>query len=695
MIRDELRAFAFTLWLLGTSACWAQPSVSNVSPQAVRPGATVELTFRGEHLQDPLQVWTSFPATVEMLPADAEAEEEVKSRTCRLKLEDDVAGGIGGIVVGSPDGASDVQYVMIDDLGTVTDQGNNHSIGAAQQIDIPTGVEGVVDGPQFDYYRFAGSEGQRLSVEVIAARLGSELDAVVRLLRPDGRELIVADDDASFGADCRFSLQLPDDGEYLLEVRDNRYRSGGQYRLHIGDFPLVTVPYPLGGRRGTTRRFEFAGLSHEETMARIIRVPDQRSGNRHSIAAKFPDGVASSTATLLISDLPEAVEDEPNDRAELATPVTPPVAINGRFDPEGDQDSFAFAAVEDQSLAFTATSRSLGSPSIVYMRLYDAENNQLAESPVTDNDDWTLNYEFPADGMYRLVVEDLLRRGGPEHAYRIEVRPSVGFNLSIKPEESTRFHPPGNHGAFALTLQCDRQGYDGPVELSLQDVHPGFTLLNGVVPAGAQDHRLIIAVSDSVSRGTLHPLRIIGHAAERNAADGNAADGCITPGRSVTASNVAARRAQNPQMIFPPQWSDGLVFAAIGDESPPFYSVAMSNPTFAFDRESGEARSTLSLERTNDEYDEAITVLVENLPAGFAFETNAEDDDYEIVVTGPQNAPEANHTLQIISYGEFNGQGVAHAQEVTLKLDAADDGKPNDAAKDDAAKDDAAENDGP
>lgn len=677
MIRAEFQAFSVALWLLGSLACWAQLSVSNVVPNAVRPGATVELTFHGEHLQEPLQLWTSFPATIEVLPVEGEAA-EVKSRTCRMTLEDDVAGGIGGIVLGSSDGASEIQYVMIDDLGTVTDDGSNHSIAAAQEIDIPTGVDGVVDGPRFDYYRFHGEAEQRLSVEVVAARLGSELDAVVRLLRPDGRELSMADDDASIGADCRFSLQLPEDGEYLLEVRDNRYRSGGQYRLRIGDFPHVTVPYPLGGRRGTTRRFKFAGLSHQETAARIIRVADELPGNRLSIATKFPDGVASSTATLVISDLPELVEIEPNDRAELVTTVTPPVALNGFFDREGDQDSFAFAAVEDQSLAFTAISRSLGSPSIVYLRLYDAMDDQLAESPITDNDEWSLDYRFPADGMYRLVVEDLLRRGGPEHAYRIEVRPSVGFQLSIKPEVRTRFHPPQNDGAIALALQCDRHGYDGPVVLTLQDDNAGFTLLNGVIPAGAQDHQLIIAVPDSASGGTLHPLRIVGQAAEDHAAEA-----CLRTGRSVIASNLAARRAQHPQMIFPPEWSRGLVFAAIGAEAPPFYSVDLSNSTLVFDRESGQARAPLSLARANDEFDAAITVLVENLPAGFAAETNREDDDYEIIITGPQDAPEAKHTLQIISYGEFNGQGIAQVQEVTLQLGSADDGDPKAATADD------------
>ena len=52
-------------------------------------------------------------------PADAKSKEEVKQVTCRLTLSPNVPVGIGGIVVATPTGVSDVSYVMIDDLKTV------------------------------------------------------------------------------------------------------------------------------------------------------------------------------------------------------------------------------------------------------------------------------------------------------------------------------------------------------------------------------------------------------------------------------------------------------------------------------------------------------------------------------------------------------------------------------------------------
>ena len=44
------------------------------------------------------------------------------------------------------------------------------------------------------FFRFTLTEGQQITAEVFARRLSSELDPVLRLLGPDGRELVYSDD---------------------------------------------------------------------------------------------------------------------------------------------------------------------------------------------------------------------------------------------------------------------------------------------------------------------------------------------------------------------------------------------------------------------------------------------------------------------------------------------------------------------
>lgn len=638
----------------------AQPSLSSTSPSAVQPGKTIDVTLHGAKLDDPLQVWTSFPAKIEIVPGAADAKDQ-KSRVCKVTVDASVSVGIGGLIVGSPAGVSDVAFVMVDDLPSVADNGKNHALEQAQVVAIPAAIDGTADGTNFDFYKFTGKKDQRLSLEVVSARVGSALDSVVRLLQADGSELMMADDDESTGADSRLSLTLPADGDYIIELHDNQYRGGGRYRLRIGDFPLVSVPYPLGGRLGSTAQFHFAGSASVGATPVVLRIPDEVKSGRVSVAAKFPEGKSSGLATLVASPLPEAIEVEPNDAAKVSTPVTIPAAVNGHFHSKGDRDYYTFAAMKDQLLSFRAISRSLGSPSLLYMRLFDAADKQLVETAVNDAAEWTLKHKFPADGMYSLMVEDLLRRGGPDHAYRVEIEPTPGFSLAVKNDKDTKlqFNAPANNGALALVVQCNRTGYDGVVELALENNAIGLQMLNPVIPAKAKEHRLFIKVPAGATAGNLAPIRLIGTATVNDRP------------QTAVAETIVTLRAKRPQLTFPPQWMNGLLSVVVGGNLDSFYAVKLATPSAAFSKESGQAPLALTLERTNKEFKDAITVMVENLPTGFTSAVKADKDTYNVTITGPKDAADGTHMIKIVSYGEYKGQGMLAMTEVPLEIKTA------------------------
>jgi hypothetical protein len=643
-----------------TVQAFAQPSVSSTSPSAVQPGQTIELTLHGAKLDDPLQVWTSFPSKVELVPGAADAKDQT-SRVCKVTVDATVPVGIGGIIVGSPVGVSDVALGLVDDLPTVADNGKNHAIEQAQVVTLPAAIDGRADGTNFDYYKFTGKKDQRISLEVIGARVGTSLDSVVRLLGADGGELMLSDDDSSTGADSRLSLALPADGDYVVELHDNQYRGGGRYRMRIGDFPLVSVPYPLGGRLGSTAQFSFAGSDSDGATPVVLRIPDEVKSGRVSVSAKFPSGKSSGLATLVASPLPEAIEAEPNDSSKVSTPVTIPAAVNGHFHSEGDRDYYTFAAMKDQSLSFRAMSRSLGSPSLLYMRLFDAADKQLAETQVNDAAEWTLNHKFPADGMYSLMVEDLLRRGGSDHAYRVEIEPTPGFSLAVKNDKATRlqFNAPANNGALALVVQCNRSGHNGAVDLSLENNTVGLRLVNPTIPAGAKEHRLLIAVPENATAGSLAAIRLVGSATVNDRP------------QTAIAETIVTLRAKRPQLTFPPEWMNGLLSVVIGSNLDPFYAIKPGTPAAAFNKESGQAALALTLERTNKEFKDPITVMVENLPAGFSAAVKADKDVYNVTITGPKDAADGTHTFKVVSYGEFKGQGMLAMNEFPLEIKTA------------------------
>jgi hypothetical protein len=80
--------------------------------------------------------------------------------------------------------------------------------------------------------RFEGRAGQEIVAEVMARRLGSPLDSVLRLTDATGKELAFNDDfeDRTVGlltdqADSFISFKLPANGAYYLQLADSPARS--------------------------------------------------------------------------------------------------------------------------------------------------------------------------------------------------------------------------------------------------------------------------------------------------------------------------------------------------------------------------------------------------------------------------------------------------------------------------------------
>ena len=105
-----------------------------------------------------------------------------------------------------------------------------------------------------DCYRFHAEKGQRLTLEVMARQLGSELDSVLAILDAQGGE-IASNDDAE-GKDSRLEFTAPETGDYVARVRDlyDRQGPGYFYRLRViagPDFRLTFTPdRPAVGRGG-------------------------------------------------------------------------------------------------------------------------------------------------------------------------------------------------------------------------------------------------------------------------------------------------------------------------------------------------------------------------------------------------------------------------------------------------------------
>ena len=637
----------------------AQPSISSLTPAAIAPGKVTEVTIHGAKLERPLQIWTSFPAEVELIaPANEEEGKKVDAVRCKITPAAGVSVGVAGIAVGNKSAVSAIHFFLIDDLPVVTDNGDNHSSEKAQLVELPAGVNGTIDGSYRDYYAFEAAKGQRVAVEILASRIGSTMDPVVRLLDGQGNELAMADDNEGLGADCRFSRTLEQPGRYVVEVADNKFQGGLRYSLRLGDFPIVTAPFPLGAVRGESAELGFLGQDQGDVESLQLTIPADLPSERLAIGARFPGGASSAMTVIAVDSLAEQVEAEPNDDPGQGTEVSFPGAVSGGLLEAGDKDHFSFNATKGQVLNFRTLARSLGSAAYLQLRVLNAEGSQLATTTVSDAAELSLRYTVPDDGKYFLVVDDLLRRGGPEFVYRVAVTLGSSFSLTLKNDKATvnQFVVGKGNGGFAFPITVGRTGYDGPITISLEPALEGVQIWNGVIAEKAKEARPIVVIPQALEEGDLRMLRVVGTAT---------VDGVE---QKVVMRSEAWLRTKHPAMLYPPAWYDGLLSMGTSAPVEPFYDFKAPSESVTFARQVGQVNCPLTLERKHKDFKAGMNVFFQQLPEGFSASVKADKDTYTVTLSGPADAAAGELSFRIACFGEFNGKGQTIFRDVPITV---------------------------
>ncbi len=102
---------------------------------------------------------------------------------------------------------------------------------------MPLELQGSIGQPQdVDVFRIEGKAGQRLVLEVLAARFGSPLDPLLTLYDAAG-QVVASSDDVDGGADARIEITLPRDGAYHLSIADANDQGGPQYLYRLSVRP--------------------------------------------------------------------------------------------------------------------------------------------------------------------------------------------------------------------------------------------------------------------------------------------------------------------------------------------------------------------------------------------------------------------------------------------------------------------------
>lgn len=514
MVVSRLRVcLAVLLFICGfskaISVVEAAPAVTTTSPQAVFPGQQIDVKLRGSDLADASRLWTQFGAAAQLSPDVKDNGKNAAEVTWRLDVPADVPVGIHGLRVAGPNGVSSIKLIMVDDLPSIAAAAGNTAIDKAQELAQPVAVDGAIANLSRNYYRIKVAAGQKLSFEVVARRLGSALDPLLRILDTRGRELTYSDDEPGLRGDARLSYTFKDAGDYVIEVRDIRYQGGAGhfYRLRVGDFPCLSSPYPMGVTRGSVAKVSFVGSDADGVGEAEVRSPSDPKIEWVNVAARRAGGKSSGFAMLRIEGSPVAVEVEPNNELAKATRVELGTSVNGRIDASGDVDHFVFSAKKGQKFRFNVVTHRQGSPASAYLRLLKADGGQVAVKEDFGVGDAFFDYTFPADGDYTLAIEELHQRGGSAFVYRVEAQPiTPTFDLTAAADVVNV----GAGSTAMVTVDVARRGYNGPIQISATNLPAGLTSNSTVAGSGTKSVVLTISSASDTAAGTFVPVQIVG-----------------------------------------------------------------------------------------------------------------------------------------------------------------------------------------
>ncbi len=238
-------------------------TLNKVSPPAGVRGRKVRLLLEGKDLDEPSAVALITvpgarlgPITPSKIGDRAEVD---------LTLPPHAPAGVYQVSVKSAGGQSAQKPFTVDLFQPVEQTGQGASPRTAAKIPLPATVVGKIDrAGAVDWFRFSARQGEQIGVQVLTSTVGSKLEPILHLTDDQGQVL-------SESGKGLLGFVCPRAGVYALGIRDRDYRGDATmgYRLHIGNIPIVTGLFPLGGQRGSTMKLQLHGVNLPSDCAHL------------------------------------------------------------------------------------------------------------------------------------------------------------------------------------------------------------------------------------------------------------------------------------------------------------------------------------------------------------------------------------------------------------------------------------------
>ncbi len=492
---------------LADAASAAEPQLGRIVPSGGQRGTELDVALEGARLADAQEMLLYYPGIeVKQLTV---ADGQVKAR---LAIAADCRIGPHALRLRTASGISNLITFSVGALPEINEAEPNTDFAQPQQITPGVTINGVVENEDVDYFVFEAKKGQRLTAEVEGLRLGEFFfDPYVAIYDKDRFMLAGSDDTPLVRQDAVAAAIAPEDGPYIIQVRESAFGGNGQcrYRLHVGSFPRPQAVYPAGGKFGETIEVRWLGDPAGEWTEKVTLPSEPQP--LFGLVALDPQGTAPSANVFRLGKLDNVMETEPNNGPAEATAAPGPVAMNGVIGESGDVDHFKFPAKKGQVFDVRAHARQVRSPLDPVLTVLRASNGAgVGANDDSGTPDSYLRVTIPEDDDYVLQIRDHLGAGGAAYVYRIEVAP-VEPKLTMTLPERVAFNdivvpvPKGNR--MAAMAGARREDFGGEVVVETQGLPPGITPELYPIADGLGDAPMLFtAAADAAGAGALVDL---------------------------------------------------------------------------------------------------------------------------------------------------------------------------------------------
>lgn len=507
MSHSRLLLACFTILIIVPGSARAElPLIrlDRITPLGGLAGSEVTLEVAGRDMEDVKSLHfdhTGFKATW------------LKERQFKVTIGSEVPPGTYEVRAVGRFGISGARLFAVQSgLKEVAEKEPNDEPEKAQVVPMNCAINASSDNNGDDFFRFPAKKGERVTIDCYAYRLDSQTTPMLSIASAPGKELMQSKP-YYHRTDSLLDFVAPVDGDYVVRVHDMTFRGGLPYRLIISNLPHIEQVFPMAVVPGEEAEMTVFGRNlpggkvsewkiHDDPLEKLTLAPSLALPTNRLAGFTFANHMPSPSLnargvqvwpiknglnpiTLAYADAPITLDREPNDTSETAQPITLPTVVCGRFDKPGDADWYSFTAKANQTFAVDLLCERLELPGDPYVIVFDGKGNEIATF-----DDHGINFNalaqanrdplgvlrIPADGQFKVFVQERYRNGGARYQYVLKI-------TNVEPDfYPVVFHETPNEpscpcvyqgGSAFYEICLNRRNHSGAVVIEAEGLPPG------------------------------------------------------------------------------------------------------------------------------------------------------------------------------------------------------------------------------